>query len=248
MNSFRSFQEDDDDDTLLFAKAEEYVLKNHPNPDRVGCPGPATLRAFVEAPGKVELSELNDLHIMQCAECTRDLIELRKQRASELIARPSGNGVGSSFWNWRLAGFAASLCVIVFSLFILYQRERNERVASLSSAKSTAILATVDLSGDGVERGPEMSPPHPISLPSRLLNLHLQLPYYSPSGSYRIFLTKEKNLASLMASAEGVATADGPRTELIVEIDLRQVKAGSYFLGTQHPGEDPLYYYPVTIN
>ena len=143
---------------------------------------------------------------------------------------------------------AASLCVIVFSLFMLYQHERNERVASLSRAPSTPILATVDLSGDGVECGPEMSPPHPISLSSRLLNLHLQLPYCSPSGSYRIFLTKEKNLASLMASAEGIATTDGPRTELIVEIDLRQVKAGSYFLGTQHPGEDQLYYYPVIIN
>lgn len=244
MNSFRSFQEDDDDDTHLFAKAEEYVLKNHPNPDRIGCPGPATLRAFVEAPGKVELSELNDLHIMQCAECTRDLIELRRQRASEPKACPAG----SSFWNWRVAGIAASLCVIVFSLFMLYQLERNERVASLSRAPSTPILATVDLSGDGVERGPEMSPPHPISLSSRLLNLHLQLPYYSPSGSYRIFLTKEKNLASLMASAEGVATTDGPRTKLIVEIDLRKVKAGSYFLGTQHQGEDPLYYYSVTID
>jgi hypothetical protein len=244
VNSFRSFQEDDEDDTHLFSKAEEYVLKNHPNPDRVGCPGPATLRAFVDAPGKVELSELNDLHILQCAECTRDLIELRRQRARELKARP----VGSSLWNWRFAGIAASLCVIAFSLFILYQRGRNERAASLSSAPSIAILATVDLSGDGVERGTEISPPHAISLPSRLLNLHLLLPYYSPSGSYRIFLTKEKSVASLMASAEGIATADGPRTELTVEIDLRHVKAGSYFLGTQHHGEDPLYYYPVTIN
>ena len=71
---------DDQNDTLLFEKLEEYVLARYPNPERVGCPAPEVLKRFFVAPRAVELSELKDLHIFKCAECTRTLIELRLQR------------------------------------------------------------------------------------------------------------------------------------------------------------------------
>jgi hypothetical protein len=247
VNNSRTFQEDDENDTLLFTKAEEYVLKNHPNPDRIGCPGPATLRAFVEAPRNVELAELNGLHIMRCAECTRDLIELRRQRTRDMQS-PRIRLARSIIWNWKLAGIAACLSLIAFTWSALQQRERTEEVARLSSASNNSVSMLVDLSSDGVSRGTEASAPHPILLPSRLLNLHLILPYYSPSGTYRIFLTRDKSTSSLVASAEGTATADGPHLELHVEMNLNQVQAGNYLLGTQRLGDGAPYYYPVTIN
>ena len=71
---------DDDNDTALFERLQKQVLQNCPNPERVGCPPPAVLKAFVEAPAKVTLEELNGLHILKCAECTRDLMELRRIR------------------------------------------------------------------------------------------------------------------------------------------------------------------------
>lgn len=247
MKSLRSFQEDDENDTHLFTAAEEYVLKNHPNPERIGCPGPATLREFVEAPGDLELSELNDIHIMQCAECTRDLIELRRQRSKERHSPPI-RMAKSIFWNWKLAGIAACLCLFAFCLSLRYQRDRQEEVARLSNVASIPVAVLVDLSGDGVERGTEKSEPHPISLPNQLLKLHLMLPYYSPSGRYCIFLATKKDTTSLIASTEGTATANGPHTELNIEIDLRQVEPGNYFLGTQGLGQGAPYYYAVTIN
>lgn len=247
MNNSRTFQEDDENDTLLFTKAEEYVLKNHPNPDRIGCPGPATLRAFVEAPRNVELAELNGLHIMRCAECTRDLIELRRQRMRQMQSPPI-RVARSMFWNWKLAGIAACLSLIAFTWSALHYRERTEEVAHLSSTSNNSVPLLLDLSSDGVSRGTEGSAPHPILLPSRLLNLHLILPYYSPTGTYRIFLVRDKSTSSSIASAEGTATADGPHTDLHVEMDLNQVQAGSYLLGTQRVGDGAPYYYPVTIN
>lgn len=93
MNRSHLFQGDDDDDSKLFRKAEEYVLKNCPNPDRVGCPGPAVLRAFVDSPEETSLRDICGLHILRCAECTRDLKGLRKEREHRLrveIRQPKG--------------------------------------------------------------------------------------------------------------------------------------------------------------
>jgi hypothetical protein len=80
---------DDDDDTLLFEKLQEHVLERFPNPDRIGCIEPATLSTWVYAPQELDLSDPKYLHVLKCAECTRDLIELRKQR-NEQRARVDG--------------------------------------------------------------------------------------------------------------------------------------------------------------
>jgi hypothetical protein len=76
----RSFSNDDENDTLLFEKLQEHILAHYPNPDRIGCPDPATLKKFADTPRDVGLSDLNDLHIFKCAECTRALMELRQKR------------------------------------------------------------------------------------------------------------------------------------------------------------------------
>jgi hypothetical protein len=76
----QDFLEDDDNDTALFERLQEQTLRNCPNPERIGCPTQAILKAFVDSPASVSLDQLNDLHILQCAECTRDLIELRRLR------------------------------------------------------------------------------------------------------------------------------------------------------------------------
>jgi hypothetical protein len=70
---------DDQNDTLLFEKLEEYILAHYPNPERVGCPSLEVLKRFSDAPREVNLSDLKNLHIFKCAECTRALIELRRQ-------------------------------------------------------------------------------------------------------------------------------------------------------------------------
>jgi len=74
---------DDDNDTLLFEKLQEYILAHYPNPGRKGCPDPAVLKSLIETPGEVTFAALNDLHIFKCAECTRMLMELRQQKKHE---------------------------------------------------------------------------------------------------------------------------------------------------------------------
>jgi hypothetical protein len=78
--NFQDVLEDDDNDTALFERLQEQVLKNCPNPERIGCPPHAILEAFVESPATVTPDDLNGLHILKCAECTRELIDLRRNR------------------------------------------------------------------------------------------------------------------------------------------------------------------------
>lgn len=71
---------DDENDDDLFDNLQEYVLEHFPNPERTGCLDRETLRIFVEDPGKLDLADPKYLHIFRCAECTRDLICLRRSR------------------------------------------------------------------------------------------------------------------------------------------------------------------------
>ena len=118
VNSSHLFQGDDDDDSRLFHKAEEHVLEHFPNPNRIGCPGPAILRTFVESPEQIELSDLYGLHILRCAECTRDLIELRREREIRLEQHPAVHS-GSPwrrilFWLTLLLAAGSTIAAIWF--------------------------------------------------------------------------------------------------------------------------------------
>lgn len=83
MNKIHPFESDDKNDTHLFAEMQRYVLEHYPNPQRIGCLHHDTLTLFVEAPAKLDLSDPKYLHILECAECTRELIELRRSREAE---------------------------------------------------------------------------------------------------------------------------------------------------------------------
>jgi hypothetical protein len=245
VNRFRSFQEDDENDTRLFIEAEQHVLEHHSNPDRVGCPDPATLRRFVDSPGDVDLSEMNDLHVMQCAECTRDLMELRRERVRSLegsrtVARSQRIKV------WNPAAIAASIVLTVFSV-LLFNRNRPVDSGPLVAEQGEPVLQWIDLSGDGVVRGADESSRAPILLPARELEIHLRLPYFSPPGTYRVMLTERQDITAAVASAISAAVVDGSHTDLHIMLDLRRIARGNYFLGTQRlEGQTPVFY-PVTI-
>lgn len=116
MSRFDNFERDDTNDTLLFDKLEEYVLEHYPNPQRIGCFDHDVLTTFVETPQDLDLTDLKYLHIFKCAECTRDLIELRRIRekrlrhASRDSAIPSG-GDRKTIGMWK-SRFAAAPALV----------------------------------------------------------------------------------------------------------------------------------------
>lgn len=248
MSKAENLAHDDDDDTALFEQWREQVVRDYPNPERIGCLDPETLRTFVETPSKLDLADLKYLHIVQCAECTKDLNELRRAREERLCQATSVPEKRvfqrRSFVGWKFVAVAGTACILVAIIALTWRKE------SLSAVKGIQVEAevqkTIDLSGDGVLRGGsdrKLS----ISFPRRLVNLDLVLPFYSPAGGYRISLSKEKNSGEIQYRY-ATANANGPHTELRVQLDLRSMRPGHYLLGTAHEGDPEPSYYPFTLD
>jgi hypothetical protein len=238
------FVDDDDNDTFLFHRLEENALAS-PNPERKGCPAYATLKAFVAKPSEVKLSDLNDLHIFECAECTRELIELRRLReetlrqAGSASALPKRRGIG-------FVTIAASLCGLVLIVAMIWRAHDGKYFQRISD--DAAVWLTLDLNGEGLSCKPaSRATKRIITFPRKLVNLHLILPYHSPAGDYRIAAAKETSLTPLREE-RAHATAQGARTELRVNLDLRRLSPGPYDLRTAWDGGSATYSYPFSLD
>jgi hypothetical protein len=245
VGELQNFVRDDENDTLLFERLQEHVLEHYPNPDRVGCLDRVTLVAFVEAPGKLDLEDPMYLHVFRCAECTRDLMELRRlreERIRQAARRPSQR---ASRW-WWYAGIAASVAVVAVLIGVSRKQYINRPIETAGS--EAPISVSVDLSADGLVRdGSKSDAPTPIPLDRRVIDLRLVLPYYSPAGNYRVTVSRDQSQSLVEASDSAQATVQASHTELRVRLDLRRLTPGGHYLGTAREGDGAPYYYPVLL-
>jgi hypothetical protein len=249
VNEHQPFLNDDEDDTLLFEKLQEHVLENHPNPERIGCLDRATLETWIRSPEKLNLADPKYLHVLKCAECTRDLIELRKRRKKEAERIPeptAAPGVLSKSSNWRWAPLAATfaLCCVLIGGFFVWRSHITTKYPPRQP--QAAVSQTIDLSDAGTPRGGETSSVA-LVLPRQLVTLHLILPYYSPGGPYRVAITADRLDGSAKAEGDAIASAQGQRADVTVNLDLRNLAPGTYYLATTHDGDPASYFYPLTL-
>lgn len=227
MKKLPNFANDDEDDSILFTRMQEYVLENYPNPQRIGCLDHETLRQFVMVPEQLDLKDPKYLHIVKCAECTRELIELRQLREAALendSSKPEKVIFRSSplLANRLLVMLALSVCAVAIIAFVMWKHPSAP--GARATDQETVIALTVDLSDAGVTRSVERPSPNTvIFLPRRKIALHLILPYYSPAGDYRISITSVSAPNRIEATANASAVAHGPHTELSVDLDLRKI-------------------------
>ena len=247
MDERQLFPQDDQDDSELFEKLQEHVLEKYPNPERIGCFEHATLETWVYAPEKLDLSDPKYLHVLKCAECTRELIELRKLRKRQ--SQPAEIGVpfkSRQSSNWRWAALAAVLLCCLAVAGMIYWRGRSAATTS-QEAQTTPVAVAIDLSQAGTTRGGEASSVPAIDLPRRVINAHVILPYFSPGGNYIVSITTDRGGASDKATGRAVANVQGLHTDLTVTLDLRRLSQGTYFLATTHEGDPASYFYPLTV-
>jgi hypothetical protein len=241
---------EDDDDTLLFEKLQEHVLEKYPNPERIGCIDHSTLKAWVYAPEKLDLSNPKYLHVLKCAECTRELIELRKLRNAQ-SGRANQGVISRSVHavDWRWAAFASVLlcCLAVAGAGVIYWR--SHYVAKPAQvAESAPVAVTIDLSQAGTTRGTDTTTVAAVVLPRRVVISHMILPNFSPGGNYVVSVTTDRNGTSEKASGRAVANVQGFHADLTVALDLRSLPPGTYFLATTHQGDPASYFYPLTVH
>jgi hypothetical protein len=244
----QSFLQDDDDDTLLFEKLQEHVLEKYPNPERIGCIDHSTLKTWVYSPQKLDLSDPKYLHVLKCAECTRELIELRRLRNEQSedanLGVPSHSGSAA---RWRQAVFASLLLCCLAVAGVIYWRTHSVATPA-QVAQSTPVAVTIDFSQAGTTRGTDTATVPAVALPRRVVNAHLILPNFSPGGNYVVSVTTDRNGTSEKASGRAVANVQGFHADLTVTLDLRVLPPGTYFLATTHEGDPASYFYPLSVN
>jgi hypothetical protein len=240
---------------------KEFLLETFPNPERNGCPDEKSIQAIAEE--RAPLTEEMGLHIGSCSECYAEYRNFRQDWDEGLKeALTSGRAIelprvaiAPTRAKPRLItlGIAASLLVICSSGYRFYKgHHQTESIARSDAARSAVtVSARVDLFESGTFRGAEddsLTPLNKVTLPAAIVNLTVVLPRFSDEGLYRLNVSTDKQGKNVVASGTGNAgNVDAGKLTLPVTLDLRNAKAGSYFLATVRGTDNGTYYYPLQI-
>jgi hypothetical protein len=240
---------------------KDFLLETFPNPERKGCPDEKTIQAIAEE--RAPLSEEVGLHIGSCSECYAEYRNFRQDSEeglsdthTSLRAREIPRvAIAPTRNRPRLValGIAASVLVICSSGYVLLKGSHatNPTSQSESSGNLAPVSARVDLFESGTLRGAEedsLTPLNKVTLPAAIVNLVVVLPRFSDEGVYKLNVSTDKQGKNIVASGTGNAgKLDANKVTLPVTLDLRNAKAGSYFLATVRGTDNGTYYYPLQI-
>lgn len=190
------------------------LSREFPNPERVGCPDSSTLRGI--ASHKLSLAQAEPWfdHLSSCSPCFQDFTKFRREAA--------GQRRRIQVW---LAAAAVLLLAVGGSLWL--------RTRPSVEATDTAVL---DLRERSVGRGqsPSETGQAPLQILRSAKHLVLDLPIGSKEGPYDVVLLTETGDQILRVT--GTAQLHDHVTGLRVDVDVRSVPPGPYFLGVRHPG------------
>ena len=218
---------------------EEILLHAFPNPERVGCPPPETMRALGER--RIGRDDPAWDHIWHCSPCFADFKAIRDARLAEIegAERTARRKRTASIWAAVVVGFA---CILVIVLF------------TANRVRGTAIIA-VDLTNEGVVRGlgedDTANGRVLATLPRKLDELHVTLPLFSHPGRYVLAILKSRSESTAIALGSATTTGTDKKIAVVVTFDLSSAKPGRYYLGMRREEqgqEQAAYYYPVLIS
>jgi hypothetical protein len=191
------------------------LLKEFPNPDRAGCPGPEVLKRI--ASHEMPLAEAEKWldHVTSCSPCYRDFSELqagyRRRRMRTALA------------------IAASILIVVgVAGWDLFFKQKGPPVVQ---------SAVLDLRNRSVPRGGEANPgEQPLEVSREVKRLNVYLPLGSAEGPYelRIALTG----GSAIFTANGVASLKDGVTSMEAAVDLSSAPSGRYVLQIRRPNSE----------
>ena len=191
------------------------LLKEFPNPERVGCPGSELLRGI--ASRKVPLAQAEPWlnHLTSCSPCYRDFNQFREayQRARRRI----------------LLAVAASILVVATAGIWWVIRTQNE----IQFAQS----AVLDLRNRSLTRGSDAVPDEPpLEIRRNVARMDIYLPFGSTEGPYevRIVTTSGESIAT----TSGIAKLNDSITSLQVAVNLSRARPGRYVLQVRKAGSE----------
>jgi hypothetical protein len=219
----------------------QFFLEANPNPERQGCPDEKTLKDIAEH--RLPADHPARLHLASCSPCFAEFRSFTGQFEAKRASR-------RRILAW---GIAACLLVAVglFGMKTIIKKSDRNAVTNQTQRQAGQLAAvdrTIDLFNHGTVRGgADPNPLEAVSLPSTLVHLHLILPRFSDAGSYVVAVSKDRAGTAIVARGTGKTLGNGQRLVLDVSLDLRDAKAGSYFLATVRESDNGTYYYPLNV-
>ncbi len=216
-------------------RLQEEILNKYPNPERKGCPGRQVLARLARESFNMKLEGESDWeHVTHCSECYSEYLGIRADAARSKERR--ANAI-----RWSIAGTVLLAAILLFVFVRLRTAIDHERPqnAELAYLPRTIDIESMSRSASGaVESNPA------VFLDRRLIDLTVQLPVGSKSGTYEFRLRDRAGSLKLMRSAQ-VQLKDGT-TSFELKLDLRKASPGEYRMEIR---QSPFgwNYYPVEI-
>ena len=191
------------------------LVREFPNPERVGCPGSDVLRRI--ASHEMPLSEAEKWldHFGSCGPCHADFKRLQEAQ------------------DWRqrrmlLATAAGVLLAVSIGGWVWFHKHNENLVAQ------TTVL---DLRDRSLARGTEANPAEPpLEISRRVSHLKIYLPVGSSDGNYTIRISSPEK--RILVAAEGTAQNQQGITSLAFDINLSSASPGLYVLQVQKTGSE----------
>jgi hypothetical protein len=233
-------------EAALMREGAKYFREAFPNPDRIGCPGSATLEALGARSAGADTERAVTDHLTCCSPCFLEyeaLVHRRRERH-------------------RVKVFAAAAAAVVMISAIIWLSGQWRHTAPIRETPGVAKsrpapapsdpapeVAVLDFQNEHRYRGQNPPPQRSASrqkyqLPPRRLALTIYLPIGNEEGSYEIEILNSAGAAVLSRNVEGRLRNHVLTIQL--DLDLRALPAGQYIFLMGRNGFH-LEEYPLTI-
>jgi len=191
------------------------VLKEFPNPERVGCPGADVLKRIASHDMRLSEAEKWLDHLGSCSPCYADFKRFREAFERQRRQR------------WLAAAAGILLAVGVLGWALLHKRNES----------FMAQTAALDLRDRSVARGGEPTPgEQPLELSRAVKHLNVYLPLGSAEGPYELRIAT--TAGSAIFTTNGVASLKDGVTSMEVALDLSSAPSGQYVLQIRRPSSE----------
>jgi hypothetical protein len=197
---------------------QQAALTAHPNPERVGCPGTATLveMAARRRPWEHPAHE----HVSQCSPCLKEMLHLRDH-----------HGKKRSWSNkWFLSAIAAALMVGIYIPLAIHQH--NVKIDALGQAHAAVMNFATGNILRGAPSGESAVVSNVQTYPRERLVLTVSLSRGSEGGEYD-FHVLGPNGDVLIARVGHASIARG-LTTFTTDVDFSSLTSGSYHARVRH--------------
>jgi hypothetical protein len=141
---------------------------------------------------------------------------------------------------------AVATCLVIIAVIVSLARHGLRKQSSETSI--AVVSETVDLWDAGTLRGEQSGSLQSVSLPAALVRVKIILLRFSTPGRYAVAVTQDQSGNGVVAQSSAAATTNGEQETVSVDLDLRNARAGAYFLSTIHEQDQASYYYPLQIS